>query len=210
MADWYLVRHGETQWNAERRVQGQTDVPMREQGREQIARTAARLADVPFHAVYASDLVRARETAEIIIAASATGPHELRLDSALREIAFGEFEGMTWPEIVNVGRSDEIEGSRDLDYRPLDGESYRELMDRSGVFADSLQRNHADADVLVVGHGGALRALAVRLLGLPYEAYWSLGGLGSGSISKVRARDGSAALAAWNDVGHVQPSHQPG
>ena len=210
MADWYLVRHGETQWNAERRVQGQTDVPMHEHGREQIARTAARLADVPFHAVYASDLVRARETAEIIITASLTGPHELRLDPALREIAFGEFEGMTWPEIVNVGRSEEIEGSRDLDYHPSGGESYRELMDRSGVFADSLKRDHADADVLVVGHGGALRALAVRLLGLPYEAYWSLGGLGSGSISKVRTRNGGTALAAWNDVGHMQPGQRLG
>ena len=76
MADWYLVRHGETRWNAEQRVQGHTDVPLHGHGREQVAGTAARLADVAFHATYSSDLTRARESAEIIIASSNTGPHE--------------------------------------------------------------------------------------------------------------------------------------
>ncbi|MCH8199757.1 MAG: histidine phosphatase family protein, partial [Chloroflexi bacterium] len=68
MAHWYLVRHGETEWNAQERVQGQTDVPLSDVGRGQVARTAERLAGCGFGAVYASDLVRAQETAQIIVA----------------------------------------------------------------------------------------------------------------------------------------------
>lgn len=209
MADWYLVRHGETRWNAEQRVQGHTDVPLHGHGREQVAGTAARLADVSFHATYSSDLTRARESAEIIIASSNTGPHELCIDQSLREVSFGVFEGMTWNEIDNAYSPLRVHlGSRNLDYRPDGGESYRELLDRLGGFAESLKQRHADQDVLVVGHGAALRALVVRLLGLPYDAYWMLTGLGSASISKVRNRHGHTSLVAWNDVGHLPPRQQ--
>ena len=205
MPEWVLVRHGETRWNAERRVQGQTDVPLHDPGRRQIERTAARLASRAFARVYASDLVRVRETAEIIIAASESGPPELCVDPALREVAFGDFEGMTDTEIRGVvGIPLFFAGMRDLDFRPPGGESYRELLDRSGPFAESLFREHSGDDVLVVGHGAALRALAVRLLGLPYDAYWALGGLDSGSISAVRLRNGHPSLAAWNDTGHLR------
>ncbi len=204
MAEWLLVRHGETQWNAERRVQGHIDIPLHEPGRRQIERAAARLASRPFDAVYASDLSRARETAEAIVAASESGPHDLRIDPVLREMAFGAFEGMNWREIQQAAGGAVIGTAQDLDYRPPDGESYRDLLDRSRLFADLLLREHADDDVLVVGHGAALRALTVQLLGMPYEAYWALGALASCSISIIRFRRGSAVIAAWNDTGHLE------
>ena len=202
MPEWLLVRHGETRWNAERRVQGQTNVPMHDRGRRQIERTAARLACRKFKAVYASDLIRVRETADMIIGASESGPHDLRVDPTLREMSFGEFEGMTSSEIRDAGLDFEV--ARDLDYRPPRGESYRDLLDRCGPFAEMLLREHASDDVLVVGHGAALRALAVRLLGIPYDFYWELGGLASGSISTIRLRHGRPSLAAWNDAGHLE------
>ena len=206
MSVWRLVRHGETQWNAEQRVQGQTDVPLNETGREQAALTGKRLARVRFRAIYSSDMSRARETAGIIAAASASAPPDVVLDARLREVAFGELEGMTWAEIEARGSGLHVrQDQRDLDYRPEGGESYRELLDRLGDFAAALEERHPAADVLVVGHGAALRALVVRLLRLPDEAFWAISGHGSAGITRVRRRrDGHAALIGWSDVGHLE------
>ena len=202
MNDWYLVRHGETTWNAERRVQGHTDVPLHDGGREQAALTGRRLADVRFGAVYSSDLIRARETAEIIVAASNTGPYEIVFDQRLREVSFGEVEGKTWTEMDEGVRA--VQHERNLDFAPPGGESYRQMLDRLGGFAEMLRERHPHDDVLVVGHGAAFRALAVRMLSLPDETFWSLSGLRSASISRVRRRDdGRTALFAWSDAGHL-------
>ena len=202
MNDWYLVRHGETQWNAERRVQGHTDVPLHDGGREQALRTGQRLADTRFGAVYSSDLIRARETAEIMVAASNTGPYDIVFDQRLREVSFGELEGKTWTEMDEGVRA--VQHERDLDFAPPGGESYRRMLDRLGSFAEMLKARHANDDVLVVGHGAAFRALTVRLLDLPDETFWSLSGLRSASISRVRRRDdGRTALFAWSDAGHL-------
>ena len=202
MNDWYLIRHGETQWNAERRVQGHTDVPLHDVGREQALLTGQRLADTRFAAVYSSDLIRARETAEIIVAASNTGPYDIVLDERLREVSFGEVEGKTWTEMDEGVRA--VQNERNLDFAPPGGESYRQMLDRLGAFADMLKDRHPNDDVLVVGHGAAFRALAVRMLDLPDETFWSLSGLRSASISRVRRRDdGRTALFAWSDAGHL-------
>lgn len=202
MNDWYLIRHGETTWNAERRVQGHTDVPLHDGGREQAFRTGQRLADTRFAAVYSSDLIRARETAEIIVAASNTGPYEIVYDERLREVSFGELEGKTWTEMDEGVRA--VQHERSLDFAPPGGESYRQMLDRLGAFAGMIKERHANDDVLVIGHGAAFRALAVRLLDLPDETFWSLSGLRSASISRVRRRDdGRTALFAWSDAGHL-------
>ena len=203
MSDWYIVRHGETAWNAEQRVQGHTDVPLNDIGREQAALTGRRLAATRFAAVYSSDLVRARETAEIITAASNTGPYEIIHDERLREISFGALEGKTWAEMDDVMQS--VRDTQSLDFAPDGGESYRDLLERLGGFAEMLRERHPNRKVLVVGHGAAFRALVVRLLHLPDAAFWSFAGLRSASISRVRRRKGGhAALIAWSDAGHLE------
>ncbi len=207
MTVWHLVRHGETQWNAEQRVQGQTDIPLNDTGRRQAALTGKRLAGVRFRAVYASDMSRAIETAEIIAAASETAPPVV-VDARLKEVAFGALEGMTWAQIESEGSGLRVrQEQRDLDFRPPNGESYRELLDRLGGFAAALEERHPNDDVLVVGHGAALRALVVRLLRLPDEAFWAVSGHGSAGVSRVRRRrDGHAVLIGWSDVGHLERS----
>ncbi|MCY4583844.1 MAG: histidine phosphatase family protein, partial [Chloroflexi bacterium] len=164
-----------------------------------------RLADTRFEAVYSSDLVRARETAEIIVAASNTGPYEIVFDQRLREVSFGKLEGKTWTEMDDEIKA--VQHERDLGFAPPGGESYRELLDRLGGFADMLQERHTNGDVLVVGHGAAFRALVVRMLQLPDEAFWSFSGLRSASVSRVRRRDdGRTVLFAWSDAGHLDAS----
>jgi broad specificity phosphatase PhoE len=203
MAEWYFVRHGETKWNAERRVQGHTDIPLHEPGRNALQFTAKKLALVHFDFIYSSDLVRATETAEIIIAGSKTNPPEVRIDPMLREVSFGDFEGMTWEEMSSSDQGLRLhQDQRNLDYAPPKGESYRDLLNRLSKFADFLQLNHAKDDVLIVGHGAALRALVVKLLGLNDQAYWSLTGLGSGSITRLSCRRTGNVMINWNEVGH--------
>jgi broad specificity phosphatase PhoE len=184
MARWVLVRHGETAWNVEERIQGWTDVPLHDVGRREAALTA-----------------------RIILDAQTAAP-ALETDPALREISFGAFEGLTWTEMrEREPRMADREVVRHLDFTPEDGESFRQLLERTGIFATTLRERHADDDVLVVAHGGSLRALAVRMLGLPDESVWQLRGLHSASISVISqgalAGGDPPALTAWNDWGHL-------
>ena len=205
MAHWYLVRHGETEWNAQERIQGQTDIPLSDAGREQAARTAERLAGCRFGAVYTSDLTRAHETARIIVARLSEPRPEVLLRPSLREVAYGELEGAPWQEVrASTGELHGVEGAyHDLDLKPEGGESFRELLERLGEFSRELEAGHPGEDALVVSHGGALRALAVSLLGLPPQAFWRMRGLLPASVSVIRHDEGFSTLTAWNDVGHL-------
>ncbi|MBL75715.1 MAG: hypothetical protein CL763_02165 [Chloroflexi bacterium] len=203
MPEWYFVRHGETKWNAERRVQGHTDIPLHDRGRQSLQYTAKRLASINFDFVYSSDLVRATETAELILKANQLNRPEVNIDPTLREVSFGDFEGMTWEEMSSTVDGLRLhQDMRNLDYAPPGGESYRDLLNRLAKFALLLETNHVRDNVLIVGHGAALRALVVKLLGLADDAYWSLTGLGSGSITRVSNRRSGNVLLSWNDIGH--------
>ena len=205
MARWHLVRHGDTDWTAEHRIQGQTDVTLNEKGRAQAALTGRRFERERFAAVYASDLSRAWETARVIVHAQPADERPApRPTPALRESHCGVFEGKTWEEVcaIDSGLQDR-EVTRLLDFAPEGGESYRQLLRRVGEFSEALKRDHAGDDVLVVAHGASLRALAVRLLGLPDDAFWLFGGMQACGISIVVREQDSPRLAAWNDAGHL-------
>jgi probable phosphoglycerate mutase len=141
-----LVRHGETDWNREHRWQGWTDVPLNELGRQQAAELAARLRTVPFDAVYSSDLSRALETAEVVAA-----EHGLSAiaDSGLREIDVGSWSGLTKAEIQE----------RFAGAWPDDAETSEAHAARVRAAASRILREHAQGTVLLVTHGGTIRAL---------------------------------------------------
>ncbi len=203
MTRWFLVRHGETEWNRVGRVQGHSDVPMSDAGREQARRAAERLAHVSFAAAYASDLVRARETAETILARN-PAPPPLRLDAALRELSFGLLEGKTQEEIDSTHPriSARFAGmDRDLALAPEGGESLHDAFARQREFLE--RASGWQGSVLVAGHGGTLRVLAILLLGFEPGYYWRLRGLGSASISVLSDERGPMALYAWNETGHL-------
>jgi probable phosphoglycerate mutase len=160
-----LVRHGETDWNRERRIQGQTDTPLNDLGREQARALAAELADERIDAVYASDLSRARETAEIL-AERLDLP--VVLDAALRERDFGNWEGQTvaeldrsWPGAFarwHTGGEGEWQG----------GEGHAELAERVRGAVRRLAAAHPGDRILLVAHGGPMRILLMDAEGLPY------------------------------------------
>jgi broad specificity phosphatase PhoE len=159
-----VVRHGRTAWNASGRFQGHTDIPLDDEGRLQARAVARMLADDSFDVAVASDLARARETAEIVLGDRGVA---LDLDSRWREMRFGTWEGLAWNEIVE--RQPELaehSSTAPRFYTPPGGESFDDVCDR---IADALavldSRVERGARVLVATHAGPLHALLRVALG---------------------------------------------
>ncbi len=144
-----LVRHGETDWNLARRVQGHSDVPLNDEGRRQASALAEELAGETVDAVYSSDLGRARETAEIL---AAVRGGEVVVLPELREKHFGTWEGMTDAEVMERFPEAQATGWGD-------GETTEEMTARIVSTIDTIVNRHPGELVLVVTHGGPMRAL---------------------------------------------------
>jgi broad specificity phosphatase PhoE len=165
----YFIRHGETDWNAEARLQGQRDIPLNDFGRVQAEEAGARLRGLVLHYedldYVASPLSRTRETMELMREAIGLPPRVYRQDERLKELTFGEWEGLTWKEI----RDRDPEGARGREadkwgFAPPGGESYAILSQRVRPFLDDLRR-----DSVVVSHGGVARVLLAMLGHVPPE-----------------------------------------
>jgi len=158
-----LVRHGATAYNAQRRFQGQSDVPLSDEGLAQAARLAARLRDEPVDRIYTSDLLRARQTAAAI---AVTHRIEPITDTRLREFAFGAWEGLTWAEILaERPHLSEANWHHAQLYAPEGGENFDSVCARVRSFFDEVAAQRLN-DVVVVTHAGALHAL-LSVFGLP-------------------------------------------
>jgi broad specificity phosphatase PhoE len=155
----YFIRHGETDWNAEGRLQGQRDIPLNDVGRVQaeetgsiLARLEARYEDLAY---WASPLSRTRETMEILRTRLGLHPPAYRTDDRLKEVSFGDWEGLTWPEVE--ARSPRIAEARIADKwhtSPPGGENYEAVAARLAGFMGQIERPS-----VVVAHGGVGRAL---------------------------------------------------
>jgi broad specificity phosphatase PhoE len=161
----YFVRHGETDWNAERRLQGRRDVPLNALGRKQAARCGELLGGLlagsaagPQQFTFASSpLSRARETMEILRTALGVPPGDYAVDARLAELSFGSWEGLTYKEVRALDRSVLATRERDKwNFQPPGGESYAQLLVRVRAWHDGVS-----GDAVVVAHGGVARALLV-------------------------------------------------
>lgn len=180
MTHLYLVRHGETAWNAEGRYQGQANPALNEQGIAQAHRLAEMLRGIEFDVAYTSDLERARSTAEII------GGDEIFFftDPRWRELSFGAWEGKRFEEIAEHDSERLRDWVKDpTGNPPPEGESLRALAERVKEAASELCTEYPDGNVLVVTHGGPIRCLV---------AEWVLGGLHR--MSDVHTELGSVTL----------------
>lgn len=202
------IRHGETPWNRDARIQGQIDIPLNETGRWQAERTAAALADEPIDALYASDLRRARQTAEAI-----ARRHGLALQThpGLRERHFGDFQGRTWaelerqhPEVVRAWKA------REPDFAPPGGESLLVLRARVEATFAELAARHAGGQIAVVAHGGVLDILyrAAARVELQAPRAWAMG---NAAIHRVLwTADSGFALLSWGDTRHLEEADEAG
>jgi probable phosphoglycerate mutase len=159
----YLARHGETDWNRENRWQGRIDILLNDVGRAQAAELAERVRGLGVVRVHASDLRRARETAEIVAARLAV-PF-LGTDERLRERGFGPFEGLTREECAARHPEEWRRYLSDHEHRPPGAETEAEVAQRMLDAVGALARQVADGPALIVTHGGPIRALVARVTG---------------------------------------------
>ncbi len=185
----FLARHGETDWNAEGRWQGQTDVPLNPNGRAQAHTLAERMRREGIAAMASSDLSRARTTAEIVAQVLGTGT--IHTDPGLREQRYGRFEGLTRRE--SAARFPEEWARYVADWRttPPEGESYRALVARVGAAIHRIAEGLA-SPTLVVMHGGAIRAILGEHASIPSPAStgWAQHGIPNGGTFRLLVASG--------------------
>jgi 2,3-bisphosphoglycerate-dependent phosphoglycerate mutase len=201
-----VLRHGQTAWNAEQRIQGQLDVPLNALGEWQAQRLADGLADEDFSAMYSSDLSRTQQTAAPL--AQRCGL-QVGLDAGLRERGFGSFEGQTyqeietrWPEHVQRWRQ------RDVHYRPGGGEDLLGFNARCIDTVLKLAVAHAGQSIVIVTHGGVLDCLyrAALSLALTAPRAWQID---NAVINRLLWTPQGLSLVGWNDTSHFEVQAGP-
>lgn len=193
MTKVFLVRHGATDWNIEKRAQGHADIELNDAGRKQAAAAATELAHSDVAAVYSSDLKRAYDTAAAIAGAHGL---EVTVDPDFREIDQGEWEGLTTDEIRT--RWPDLWGpNRHYNARP-GGESPQQVKERSMRALAKAVAAHPDETIVVVSHGGTIRWISAEALG--YDDYRSrrIRGLGNGAVVCLHAQTEGDRLVLGN------------
>ena len=197
----WLIRHGETSWNAEGRVQGQTDVPLSEVGHAQARAVASLLAGRNFGALYSSDLQRVTQTAQPVAQALKLA---MRVEPLLRERHYGMFETLTYAE-VKVRYPEEYARFRahdpEFDFRG--GEGLRVFFERSVACLSSIAARHAGEDVLVFTHGGVLDMAYryARRLGLASKRDFEIP---NAALNRIEIAGDGWNVLAWAECAHLE------
>lgn len=196
----YLIRHGETDYNRQERIQGQSDIALNERGREQARAIAERLSGEAIDIIYTSDLSRAIETAEIIT--DRTGA-EIVAEPALRETNYGEWEGKTRHELLQLyPREVEFHRRDAFNYAPPSGEPRKELMERVVECLEDVVRKEKGKRVAVVTHTGPCYIFVHYVLGVAVKAR-SPFRIENGSITIIERCRGWWELVLLNDTSHL-------
>ena len=195
------VRHGETDWNRDTRIQGHTDIALNPHGRWQAARLALALREEPIAACYASDLSRAHDTAQAV-----AHPHGLAVQThtGLRERCFGRFEGQTWAELeTRFPEETLLWRQRAPGFAPPGGESLLQLQARVVATVTELARRHPGEQVLLVAHGGVLDILyrAATRLDLQAPRSWAMTNT---AVNRLLWSPEGLSLVGWADTTHLQ------
>lgn len=194
------VRHGQTEWNAQSRIQGHTDIGLDTTGLRQARALGAALAGAGLDAIYASDMARALQTAQAV--ADRTGL-AVAADAGLRERGFGIFEGLThaavaerWPELALRWRR------RDPAFGPEGGEALADFYARAVACAERIAARHPGQTIALVAHGGVLDCLyrAATRVDLRAPRSWQLG---NASINRLLHTPQGLTLVGWADTGHL-------
>ena len=197
----YFVRHGETDWNKERKIQGQVDIPLNEFGRHLARETAKGLRDVPFDVCFTSPLGRARETAEIILQGRDVPILE---DKRILEMNFGVLEGKCCSkEGWDVPDSFQMFFDDPVHYQaPEGGEDFQAVRERTGDLLNWLfaQEQYRDSTVLVTTHGAAMAGLLNNLKKKPLAEYWGVGVHKNCGVTEVDVTDGRIDIISENKV----------
>ena len=194
------IRHGETAWNVDTRIQGHLNIPLNDIGHWQAERLGQALAGEEIAAIYASDLSRAHETA--LYVGRATGVPVVA-ELGLRERGFGDFEGRTFAEIeVSLPEQADLWRKRDPSFAPSGGESLLQVQERVLATVNRLAGQHPGELVVMVGHGGVMDVLyrAATRLGLQAARTWLLGNT---AVNRLLWTPEGLSLVGWSDTQHL-------
>lgn len=196
-----LVRHGETEWNHSLKFQGQMDISLNERGFKQAKKAADYLSQEKIDVVYSSDLKRAYNTAELI---ASYHKKKVKIEKGLREINFGEWEGLSYKEIekeypilINKWYNDPTSVS------PPGGEGLEDFQERIVNSINNILSRHNGERVIMVSHGGSIRVYLVSILSMPLKKYWSLEVYNTG-LSIIKFYNDCAILSLFNSTVHLQ------
>lgn len=194
------IRHGETAWNRDTRIQGHTDIPLSDHGHWQARQMAAALKDEGIDAIYTSDLIRASQTAQALADVLDVPMHH---ETGLRERHFGRFEGLTHDDIM-ARHPDEGRRwrQREPDYAPVGGETLTDFYNRVLQATSLLASQYKGQTLALVAHGGVLDCLyrAATHVGLEAPRTWQIG---NASINRLLWTDAGLGLVGWGDVRHL-------
>jgi len=194
------IRHGETAWNVDTRIQGHLDISLNATGRWQAERLACALEEKSISAIYASDLARAWETAQYV--GQAQGLQVIK-ETGLRERHFGDFEGKTFAEIeLLLPEQSMLWRKRDPHFYPAGGESLVALRTRVLQAVERLAAAHPGGQIALVGHGGVMDVLyrAATRLDIQAPRTWALG---NAAINRLLWTPEGFTLIGWADTQHL-------
>ena len=190
MTKFIFVRHGETEWNKAGRFQGQSDVSLSEKGFKQAEILAAHFPVDKVDAIYSSDLIRARNTAEAI---ARTFKIEVQTKKELRELHFGDWEGLTYDEIVGGWPDALANFLRHPDILEVpNGETFSQVQDRAMAAIMEIAKHHEGETVVVTAHGGILRTVLTTVMHIPLRYLWS-----------IRQFNTAVSIACYDEAGWI-------
>jgi probable phosphoglycerate mutase len=195
------IRHGETAWNVDTRLQGHLDIALNPKGLWQAERAARALAGDSIAAIYASDLLRAWHTAHVIAQTTAA---PLVASQNLRERCFGSFEGKTYAELEEKWPDDALRWrQREPDWAPPGGETLQALRARIAGAVDAFAARHVGEQIVLVAHGGVMDVLYRLATGQELQAprTWHLG---NAAINRLLWTPDGLTLVGWGDTGHLE------
>ena len=172
----YIIRHGETVWNKEKRLQGSSDIEINENGRNIAIKTGEAMKDIHFDVIYSSPLRRAYETAKLICKGRKI---DILTDERLKEISFGNYEGKTYEELENSGIKFSLFFDKPEEFMPAeDAENFDSLIRRAKSFLDELIKIYGNTDkrIMIVAHGAINKAIMLNIKNIELKDFWS-GGL---------------------------------
>ena len=202
-----LIRHGETAWNAVRRLQGHIDIPLNQEGQRQAEALAAALAAEPLHAIIASDLQRALQTAQAVTGQQAV-QQVVQQDRQLRERCYGVFEGMLYADIERTYPAEFAAWqARDIDAVMPSGErvaeSFRQFFQRSLDGIAGWAGRHPGRTIAIVAHGGVLECAYRAATGMTLDSPRDFQ-VKNASINRFTFADGKLALQSWGETAHLE------
>jgi probable phosphoglycerate mutase len=198
-----LVRHGQSTWNRQHRIQGQLDPPLSDEGRSQAERLGQRLSGRRLAGFYSSDLKRAFETSQLIGALIGMDPEPV---AGLREIYLGDWEGLNTTDLAQRFPEAWAKWSEEPNWDVVPGgEGAARFEARAAAALDAILQRHSHGDVLVVTHGGLIQVVLHRILGHASRGLFPFK-IQNASISVIEKRDGRMVIGGVNDTSHLEPA----